>query len=161
MRFLPDTLTNTGSRFSRSLVTISRLLLTTTAILLLGAAWGWYQFGSIKDALLYVNGSRLYVSNPTVYLDRVEPGVEQLVEFRIVNHMQRSFRVIGCTTSCSCTTLETLPVSIPASGDRVIKLRYIPKSGSVDRVSIRLFTDNPSTPEIPLRIDAEPLHSGT
>jgi hypothetical protein len=161
MRFLLDTRTRFSFPSTRPLVPIAKLLLTTIAILLAFGAWGCYQFGSIRDALLYATGRHMYVSNPNVRLYGVKEGIECVVEFRVVNHLLRPFRVIACTTSCSCTALETLPISIPASSYRVLKVRYIPGNGRVDTVSIRLFTDNPGVPEIPLRIDAQIAHSGT
>lgn len=122
-------------------------------VLILSCAY--FYFGSISDALSFARGKRFYIANPVVYLGRVKPDRAQDVNFRLVNFSNRQFRIVGCETSCGCTTLEDLPLSVPTFGERILKLKFVPKSGSASTVQIRLFTDNSDVPELSLKIDAQ------
>ncbi len=102
-----------------------------------------------------MRGEKLFVAEPIVNLGMVEAEHPRDVTFRVVNRTSQAYQIIGCTTSCGCTTAQPLPVTIPAEGSTSFTLQFAPQAGRSEPVDVRVFTDCPTKPELLLRITAQ------
>jgi Protein of unknown function (DUF1573) len=108
------------------------------------AASGVYLFGSVRNALGYVNGQRLF-AQPEGLVSTVSG---QAREFSVIvsNLGKRPVRIVGAQSSCSCLIPLGPPADVPANGRCTVKVRFRPKQKQVGRFtqSIGLFTDDPN-----------------
>ena len=70
------------------------------------------RFGSLRNGLLYLRGHRLLVDPPAAQIGIVNNGESRDVLFRITNHTEKTIRILGCETGCSCMISRGLPVTI-------------------------------------------------
>ncbi len=91
----------------------------------------------------------------SVKIDR--PGDAATVSFTLDNVTNRPVAVLGAETSCDCTTLQGLPITIPAHGEASLKFRLTSSAVETGRrinTNIKLLLDTPS-PVMALEIAAE------
>lgn len=130
--------------------------LMTLGMLLAFAAWSSSRFGSVSRGLAYVRGERLFVDETSKSLENLRPGEERRVTFRVTNLSGRSLQLIGARTSCGCTGVQGLPMSIPRLGTRPLVVRVKPAASSdLSKVSLELLTDNVEQPTVFLTITAK------
>ncbi len=90
------------------------------------------------------------------------PGDAAVVEFVLDNVTNRPVVVLAAETSCDCTTLQGLPITIPAHGESSLRFRLTTtpiESGRRINSNIKLLLDTPS-PIVALEIAAEIGSSG-
>lgn len=134
-----------------ALRTVLLTLLVSVSFLALGAGYGRYRFGSVSAGLAYLRGARFFVDEP---IKKLESGpVETLVPlcYSLTNLTGHPVRLLGVTTTCTCTEVEKLPGTIGA-GETIAARAKIKIGGSNPTTTgrIRLFTDESRSPEIVL-----------
>lgn len=123
--------------------------------LAIATAWASHQYGSVTHALAYARGERLVVDRPRVDLGVVAAGAKYPIRFRVANLGGTPVRLVGCSTSCDCTTPQDLPATIPPSSTITFDVRYKPRLDQAQPIRLRLYTDHPACPELPMTIRAE------
>lgn len=115
--------------------------------------WAWLQFGSLSKGLAFAKGDRLFVDAPIKTIGALTPGEAKSVTFEVANLSGVPIIVLGAKSSCTCTTAEKLPLSIPAGARRPfqVAVRAGKQTGPLD-ASLRLFTDHPSKPLLILKV---------
>ena len=97
----------------------------------------------------------------SVQVDR--PGDPADVSFVLDNVTNRPVVVLGAETSCDCTTLQGLPITIPAQGESSLRFRLTTTPAEAGRrinTNIKLLLDTPS-PVVRLEIAAAIGSAGT
>jgi len=122
----------------------------------MSAGYGHARFGSIAAALSAMRGDSLLVDQPLKSLDDVRPGSRVEIRYVLTNVSNRPIRILGAATSCTCTMMENLPMSLAAreSGSVTAMIRTRddePESAG----SIRLYTDDLKSPEIMLNYNLQ------
>ncbi len=110
-------------------------------------------FGSTEDAIAKIRGESLSV---TPYLDFGSSKPGQTIEgtATITNYTDKSVRLVGGTTDCTCATVEDFPLTIPPGerGSFHVRLTVISKTGGQFTRVVTVRTDCPSRPVIQFRI---------
>jgi len=107
-----------------------------------------------------------YVIVPRKSVEQVKidgPGDAADVSFVLDNVTSRPVVVLGAETSCDCTSLQGLPVVIPAHGESSLRFHLTTTPAEAGRRinrNIKLLLDTPS-PIVALAIDAEIGDAGT
>ena len=115
----------------------------------LGAGYGRHRFGSMSAALAYLRGERLLVDESSKTIDDVRSGSEIVVRYGFTNWAAHPVKLLGMSSSCSCTVVEDLPMTLAASETKAVSVKIKVDEGRPDFTgSIRVFTDDPRSPEI-------------
>ena len=141
------------------LIVMAGLLIASIAT----ASYARHRYGSFAATRAVVSGQRIYTETPMKSLGEVSVGEIRPVEFVARNLTSRPIGIIGSRMSCTCTTANGLPSSLPAGETRVIRLNYSPsqaKPGAGDTEVVRLFTDDPVDRELILTFTARPITPG-
>lgn len=140
-----------GSKFWSWLVMTLTLSIVALAVL---AVWAVFQFGSIGNALSYSAGQRLIPDSTTRSFGNLWRGGEsRTVIFRLTNFARRPITLVGARSQCTCAAVSTsLPLTIPPSEARPLAVRVRPTNPGTRRETIRVYTDDPSQPELPLQV---------
>ena len=107
----------------RTLARIGGVVLGAVVLFGVLAGTGALIFGSADAALAYLRGESISVRPTFVDVGRGVPGqtVEATVE--LVNRTDRSVRVIGGTSDCSCVTTNDLPLTLGPGEARGVSVR--------------------------------------
>lgn len=99
------------------------------------------------------SGVSAVISN--VDLGKVRAGESHDFQYKIVNDSARPVKFLGARMSCTCTSLEGLPKTLPGGKAIVIRAKFSPSRTQRDRYigNITIFTDDPRKYE--LRLDFE------
>ncbi len=91
--------------------------------------WAQVRFGSYRDALSYLNGSRLRVSPSVEAIGTHLPEETYRTSVTIHNDGGTPVEILGGMADCSCVAHEGLPVTIPPGGSVVtpIVIHFGPK----------------------------------
>ncbi len=135
--------------------TVLRSILATIGIaavlLSLAAGFGRYRFGSTSAALAYLRGAHIFVPVPVATLTDAKAGSQVTASFALTNLASFPVTLVGSTTSCSCTVLDDLPMTLAVGETTVIKAKISIDQGQGDfSGTIRIFTDDISLAEIKL-----------
>jgi hypothetical protein len=135
------------------------LLLAAFAIPLvfLGVTVGWafFRSGSWVLILPYLRGERLLVEPTTVRLGDQKPGGVAEFQVRVVNATPGDVRLLGAQKSCSCITVDDLPLLIPAGQFLELQFQvHIANTTGEMRHSVKFFTDYPDLRTFPVKIEA-------
>jgi hypothetical protein len=117
---------------------------TAVAVLIALVGIGWFLVGSPQAALARLQGVALTVSPDHVDFGTGTAGQELLSTVDVRNWTDRTVRLIGGTSDCSCVTTDDLPLNIPPGEARPATVRLkIPASklGAFTRI-VELWTDN-------------------
>ncbi len=99
----------------------------------------------------FLPGERLVVEASNAPIGRVQAGSEAIVRYRLSNRSGRQIKLVGATTSCSCTMVENLPMILAASMTKELTAKVDVPEGKADITgSIQIYTDEPSIPVINL-----------
>jgi hypothetical protein len=111
------------------------------------------QFGSVDAALAYANGHRLSVDTDTKSLGKVKGGQEYPLQFRLANHSDKQINIIMYITSCSCVSIDGLPMMILPRSERTLMVRVLAAAnpGSINE-KVYLYTDYNGQTEVALKI---------
>lgn len=120
-------------------------------ILACGAGYGYSRFGSFAAALSAMRGDLLMVDQPLKSVHGIRPGSRVALRYALTNASRRPIKLLGMSSSCSCTVMEDLPMTLAASETRSVTATITTREGaSVLDGSIRLYTDHPRSAEIVL-----------
>jgi hypothetical protein len=133
---------------------VVRIGVTFTAIITLSSGIAVAVFGSIPVALRYLRGERLVVEPTTISVGDGFAGVEEEAAFLIRNLSDKPVCILGATQSCTCLSIEQLPISILAHTSRVMRLGIRREGKSTERFEqgITYYTDSLQHPSFLLRI---------
>jgi HYDIN/CFA65/VesB-like, Ig-like domain len=121
----------------------------TLAMLAATLVYSRVRFGSVSGALDYLNGSRVLVTPRAQQLGILSVGEKRSLEYRVTNWTGREVRVLGKSSSCTCTVVEELPGSIAPSETVTIRVSVTaPKAGPDLAGSVWLLTDAPADTEV-------------
>lgn len=113
--------------------------------LLLGflAAFAQFRYGSIDAALADLRSERVSVNPPLIDIGNVVPGETRDAVVELTNRTDGPIRLIGGTADCSCTVIGDLPVIIPPTEARSIRISvHIPdKMGQFNRKAELMIDD--------------------
>ncbi|HUE13088.1 MAG TPA: hypothetical protein VMR25_02885 [Planctomycetaceae bacterium] len=126
-------------------------------IVLLGitAGWAYFRSGSWVLVLPYLSGERLLVEPTTVRLGEQKPGTVAEFQVRVLNATPGDVRLLGAQKTCSCITVDDLPLLIPAGHSLELQFQvHIASTTGVMRHSVKFFTDYPDLRTFPVTIQA-------
>jgi len=123
----------------------------TLIILGISAGYGYSRFGSLAAALSATQGDSLLVDQRLKSVDGIRPGSRVALRYALTNASGRPIKLIGMSSTCSCTVMEDLPMTLAVSETRSVTAMIRTREGeSVLDGSIRLYTDDPRSAEIVL-----------
>jgi uncharacterized protein YceK len=94
-------------------------------LLLSGAASvAAFEFGSLKKALMYLNGHMFVVDQPQWDGDGSSDSGNRQMRFTITNLAGTELVVSGARSSCGCVQALSLPLSVPSHTSKSIVLRH-------------------------------------
>lgn len=122
-------------------------------VLVVGTLSATYAYGSVDAALARLRGDMLTVTPGLVDVGTGSPGEVKGATIEVRNWTDRSIRVIGGTTDCSCVTTHDLPVVLPPGDARLIAIsvRLPGKPETVVR-QVYLLADDGRVIRIPFRV---------
>lgn len=125
--------------------TLRRILAVAAAsgiILAVGFGGLTWIYGSPYEALFQVRGESITVEPSVSYVGEGVVGEQRTFTIQVTNHRDKSIKVIGGTTSCSCITTDNLPIIIPPRATCSI-VTWVKFRGSPGRFrhSFVLYTD--------------------
>lgn len=123
------------------------------ALVVVVAAGGTLACGSLDAALASLRGQSLVVS-PVVDFGSGKPGDVLSSQVTVRNYSGKTVRLVGGTSSCSCTATDEMPISIDPGDEVVVNVRLRIPSGQPGLMNqqIVLFSDDPRQPRIDLRV---------
>ncbi len=105
--------------------------------------------GGAGYVLPYLQGRRLLVAPPFLRINDAEDRV--IIPVVLTNIDTQSITVISANSSCSCATVEQLPLTIPGRKSITLRIAYRPSKVATNRsVSLVLITDSQDEPQVPL-----------
>lgn len=144
------------SGFRTPAVTLS----LTLGLLAAGAGYGRLRFGSVSATLDSLRGRSVLVDERAKSIIGVRPGSQVVMSYALTNISDRPVRIIGSSSSCECTTIEEMPITLPPSETRTVSARItISEHNPNSSGTLRLFTDEPRSPEIALSYTVRADHS--
>lgn len=98
----------------------------------------------------------LSIENARIELGVVPAGESRPLVYKISNISDHPIRILGSRMSCSCTSVENVPKSIPADDAITVRARFHPTETQRDRYagSITLFIDDPAMYQLRLEFEA-------
>lgn len=125
------------------------VIVGATIILAVGAGYGHLRFGSLSAALSAMRGDSLLANPAYQVVNGVHPGSRVRVQYALTNASDRPIKVIGINTSCSCTTVADIPMSLAPRQTKSVTATIVTREGQVGLDgSIRIYTDEPSSAEV-------------
>jgi Protein of unknown function (DUF1573) len=126
---------------------------TTAAVVVLAAVAGglaWIASGPIGDKLLAKwQGRTIALQSSVIDAGEETVGTVKRLPVTVTNNSSRDVRLLGGSVSCSCTTTQNLPVTVPADGEVVveIELKFRGTPGQFDH-RFEFFTDDKAQPKL-------------
>jgi hypothetical protein len=96
--------------------TLAVILSLTLAVLAVGAGYGRLRFGSVSATVDSRRGQSLLVDERAKSVSGVQAGSQVVVSYAVTNISDRPVRLIGASSSCSCTVIQDLPKSSRSVG---------------------------------------------
>ena len=126
----------------------------TVALLVAAVAVGSAVYGSPQAALARLRGEPITVTPVPVDLGTGTPGMKLESRVEVKNWSDRTVRLVGGTSDCSCVTHRDLPVAIPPGESRwvTIEMRVPPANSGRLTKRAELFTDHDRQPLVHLTI---------
>jgi Protein of unknown function (DUF1573) len=117
---------------------------------------GHFRFGSVKNCLAYLSGQRLVVDAAVKSHGLVKPGNQLSMDFYIYNFSSDNIKIVGSSSSCTCTVTDSLPLAIPPWSSRVVRVRTATagKHGKFTE-EMKLFTNSSSESEMALYVTGQ------
>jgi hypothetical protein len=121
--------------------------------------WRLLPFGSARETIAWAFGQRLFVNPTSQSCGEVEPGGLRTVRFEAANWSPRPIRFIGADVTCSCTSINELPFTLPPHNRRVIRVavRARQEPGPIQE-RLRLFTEYDRRRTITLEVPGRVVH---
>jgi hypothetical protein len=123
-------------------------------VVLVYLAWSLFCFGSVRDGLLFVKGVRLAIEPETVPVGAGRPGEERRARFRVRNLSGKPITLHGATTSCTCLSVDPLPVTIPAGREKPLGLSLVLRGKPLQSFEqvVSYMTDLPEQPSVRVKV---------
>jgi hypothetical protein len=149
-----DTMAVTATKKGRGPRSLSSTMMTVVFInigLAALVAFALFQYGSLGAALAHLRGDPLVPDSYSKSVGDIREGVN--VSFRLTNTTRKPIELLGANTSCTCTVVSGLPVTIPAGGAYLLGVTVNPKEDVKPAdARIRIFTDLPDHRYMDLKI---------
>jgi hypothetical protein len=105
--------------------------------------YGMARFGSIPKAVASLRGENL-IADELSKIVNVDSGKPFSIDYTITNLTFSPIKLIGANMSCSCTSIDDLPLTIAPSKSRTIKVNVNAPGGESNfSGQVELFTDDP------------------
>lgn len=131
---------------NRGRVATAAIWVVTGYVLILSLLAGiaYLQFGSVDFALARLRSDRVSVQPSLVNVGEGVPGEIREVRVELTNRTEKSIRILGGTSDCSCSVLGDLPITIPPGEGRNITLgvRLQDSPGIFNRNAMFVVDDN-------------------
>ena len=111
--------------------------------------------GSFGAGLAYLSGDRLLVDASSRSTGEVLIGEQAMLKFHLSNRSSTPITIFGAKSSCTCTATQDLPLTLPPSSVRTLRVTYRPRPSTkfgTFAETLRLYTDYPSQSTLPLAI---------
>jgi hypothetical protein len=96
-----------------------------------------------------VRGETLIVTPHRQILAHSKPGDVSTVKFTVWNLTRTPLRIVGASSSCTCTATPGLPISIPAIDRRPVAVEFQTTSATLGREQhVLYYTDSLQRPRI-------------
>jgi hypothetical protein len=120
----------------------------TLAVLVAAVAVGSAVYGSPQAALARLRGELITVTPTHTDAGAGVPGTRLQSRVEVKNWSERTVRLVGGTSDCSCVTHHDLPVAIPPGESRWVTVELRVPTANVGRLTKRaeLFTDHDRQP---------------
>lgn len=108
--------------------------------------------GKLSEAgVFFANGPLVFRSKTSMGI--LEQGQRYKVRVPVTNVSRRPIKIIGAQTSCTCTTLTGLPLSLQPQEKQVLEIGVstFGKNGALT-ARVELFTDDPTKQNIALQL---------
>ncbi len=116
-------------------------LLIAPVLVLAGACGiGLHQFGSVGNSIAFLRGETVHVGNPSQTIN-VMPHQPFEVSYDVVNLSNYPIKIIGAQSSCTCTSVSELPMTLEPHQSKTFKVNVSASKTDKDQSgSVRLFT---------------------
>lgn len=115
-----------------------------------------FRFGSVQAAFQYVAGQTLVVDEALKSFGAVDLGQVTDVTFQLKNIGDRDLRIVGSSSSCTCTVPDELPMTIEPGRMKSLRVTVLsPGTPKKLRLPLTLYTSNPRQKEVELLIVGE------
>jgi len=141
---------------------IALVLCLTAVLLTLAAGFARHRFGSVAASIAYLRGEHVAVDEPLKSLVGIQGGSRLVVRYGLTNRSGHPIKLVGATSSCSCTAVEDLPKTLAAFEKQSVQVKItVAEDRSDFSGSIRLFTDDLDSQDVVLKysVHVEPPSS--
>ena len=126
---------------------------TVAAVVVLAVVAGglaWVASGPVGEKLLAKWQGRTVALRSSVADAGEEPaGTVRRLPVTVTNSSSRDVRILGGTSSCSCTTTRDLPTTVPADGEVTVELELTFRGTPGDfAYNFELLTDDKTQPKL-------------
>jgi hypothetical protein len=132
----------------------ARIFAIAAAVLLVVASLSWahWRFGTVSNAVAYLDGRTVQVDQPIQELGTVEPGKRLPVTFNLISLQNEPLRIVGANASCSCILPPEMPMTLEPLSATPLTFNFIaPRTTGHFEQEIELYFDGP-IPAIQLKI---------
>ena len=107
--------------------------------------WIAVNFGSPRDAMLYLRGVRVVLEPEVVSVGIAPAGETRRATFRVRNLSSEAVTIVGATQTCTCVTTAGLPITIPprSGHDLHVTIRIDGKPSEQIAQDVSYFTSSP------------------
>jgi Protein of unknown function (DUF1573) len=118
-----------------------------------------YLYGSSSAMMSKFRANAIYIENREVDFGELSRSTTTEKLVRVINNSGRTFRLIGGSSDCSCTLLDSLPLEIPDGESRQFKIFLnAPEQEGMFVKQVSLWTDLPNYQALPLRLYGRTIH---
>lgn len=127
-----------------------RTLAAVGLLVVVASGLAWTARGPFGDKLLAKwQGRTVALRSSVVEAGEESVGAVKRFSVTVTNSSSRDIRILGGSVSCSCTTTQNLPVTVPADGEVVveIELKFRGTPGQFEH-RFEFFTDDKTQPKL-------------
>jgi len=125
------------------------------SLLAIGFALATSYYGSIRGLRAALRGDSLLYD---AWVEPSKPLVadeEAVLSVRVRNLTSRPVRIVGFLTTCTCTSTQSVPLTLAPRQELVVPVHVIPPPGKEDfQSSMTLYTNVSTQAELPVRFSA-------
>lgn len=112
----------------------------------------------MTNAILRFQGTRYKIESSPVNLGEVALGETKRFKYDITNLVGGSIKILGVANSCSCTTIEDRPDSLPFAEQKTLEVKYVPQQDQLGKnynSQISLFLNDSNVRQLNLGFSAQ------
>jgi len=83
---------------------------------------GLNRFGSVGNSIAFLRGETVHVGNPSQTII-VKPHQPFEVNYDMVNLSNAPIKIIGAQSSCTCTSISALPMTLEPHQSKTVSLQ--------------------------------------